>query len=561
METNVVRTTCPLIGNGQSAQPAEDREESMRILLQLFASDPVDISQIVSNGVEIFKTADADGAEGGDNEEQETEGEDPEEISDEPILFPRLSVTDLNLPQTEIGEMVVRDEDGTLLTVTVDKGGEVTERPFMIGEDNIEDGSISASKLAEGSITSREVDLGDLFSDTSVLNQLIAANIDTDDLFLNEQFIEKFNAGSIEAVTAKINEIVAGTVTTDALYAAIADIVALRVGKITAQTIDADELYAALANVVKLRIDEAVAGTVTTDGLHAALADIANAQIARADIEQLLVDQAIISEGSAGKFLIERLSVTEANMASLSVGELMVRGRDGHLYRIIPDENGGTTTIPAEVDGADLMVNSIKASTLDVEEIFADSAFLGGLSVNISPYSNSEPPENPRPGQLWRNPKTNALMVWLEDESGGDWVVVVDPKAVAHQADQIAELQSAIDGAELQTIIDSAQTIKKINDHKGLLDDLAGAMDFSEQGLTIESYSKEFASRVAPQQFELLKKIDDVYKEFAIFGLLKTTTSPFIQIGMDNALNPKMKLGMGVFEFNSSTKNLTCRKA
>ena len=373
METNVVRTTCPLIGNGQIERPAEDREERMRILLQLFASDPVDISQIVGNGVAIFKTADADGAEGGDNEEQETEGEDAEEVSDEPILFPRLMVTDQNLPQTGIGEMVVRDEDGNLLTVTVDKEGEVTEQPFMIGEDNIEDGSISASKLAEGSITAREVDLGDLFSDSSLLNQLIAANIDTDELFLNDLFVERFRAGSIEALTARINEIVAGSVAADTLYAAMADIITLRVA-------------------------QAEAGTITTDELRAALATIADAQIGTANIDfaqiqDLVAGTAIITEGVGGKLYINRLAVTSANIVELTVGQLVIKGADGKYYHVSIDAQGQIVTTPVQKTGDNvapgsipntaLVEHSITTDELNAAQIFGDSAIIAQITSGI----------------------------------------------------------------------------------------------------------------------------------------------------------------------------------
>ena len=48
-------------------------------------------------------------------------------------------------------------------------------------------------------------------------------------------------------------------------------------------------------------------------------------------IKDLATDTAIITQGTAGELYIARLAVTEANMVSLTVGELVVKGTDGQF--------------------------------------------------------------------------------------------------------------------------------------------------------------------------------------------------------------------------------------
>ena len=69
-------------------------------------------------------------------------------------------------------------------------------------------------------------------------------------------------------------------------------------------------------------------------------ADIGTADIDWAHIKDLATDTAIITQGTAGELYIAKLAVTEANMVSLTVGELVVKGTDGHFYSVSVDESG-----------------------------------------------------------------------------------------------------------------------------------------------------------------------------------------------------------------------------
>ena len=88
--------------------------------------------------------------------------------------------------------------------------------------------------------------------------------------------------------------------------------------------------------------------------------------------------------------MLPTLAVTEANMASLTVGELIVKGADGSFYAVSVDEDGIVTTTKKEVMGSDiadeslpggkLMERSITARELNVQSIFADEALVRAIS-------------------------------------------------------------------------------------------------------------------------------------------------------------------------------------
>ena len=63
---------------------------------------------------------------------------------------------------------------------------------------------------------------------------------------------------------------------------------------------------------------------------------------------------AIITQGTAGELYIARLAVTEANMVSLTVGELVVKGTDGHFYSVSVNEGGQVVTTLKQIANDDV---------------------------------------------------------------------------------------------------------------------------------------------------------------------------------------------------------------
>ena len=130
--------------------------------------------------------------------------------------------------------------------------------------------------------------------------------------------------------------------------------------------------------------------------MQAAIAELTHASIGTADIDwaqikDLTTDTAIIEKGVNGKLYVADLAVTEANMASLSVGELLIRGEDGCFYAISHAPDGSVTTEKKMVSNADvadaslagskLLEQTITARELNVASIFADEALIGAIKA------------------------------------------------------------------------------------------------------------------------------------------------------------------------------------
>ena len=188
--------------------------------------------------------------------------------------------------------------------------------------------------------------------------------------------IDQLSAQAITALTARIQDIVANKLTTDELYAAYAELVALKAGTITADNIHTDALGAEVARITRL-----IAKTADVDWAH---------------IKDMTTDTAIITRGVGGRLYISELAVTEANMVSLTTGELVVKGADGSFYAISVDDDGNVTATLKQVVGkdiADLTINagekliegSVTTGCLNAREIFAESEIVRELiAANLS---------------------------------------------------------------------------------------------------------------------------------------------------------------------------------
>lgn len=174
----------------------------------------------------------------------------------------------------------------------------------------------------------------------------------------------------------------------------------IQAGTITAEEIKAGEIDAIAIEAVTAQIEDVNAGNVDADRLYAAIAEVSNATIKSADIgfaqvKDLVADQAIITEGVGGQLYIARLAVTEANMVSLTVGELVVKGKDGSFYSVSVDANGNVQTELKQIandDVKDLSINAgekiiegtVTAACLNAQDIFAENAIIKELmAANI----------------------------------------------------------------------------------------------------------------------------------------------------------------------------------
>ena len=152
--------------------------------------------------------------------------------------------------------------------------------------------------------------------------------------------------------------------------------------KLTVEAIDAIN-----ANIVNANIDWASIKNLQAAIATLTSAEIQNAEIDFAKIKDLEADTAIITKGQAGEFFITRLAVTEANLVSLTVGQLMVKGQDGGFYAVTVDETGAITTDRKLIENGDLADHSISGKdkltessitteVLDTNNIFGEDALV-----------------------------------------------------------------------------------------------------------------------------------------------------------------------------------------
>lgn len=271
--------------------------------------------------------------------------------------------------------------------------GEIADlKPTVYGYE-LPRGSIKTIKIANGAVGSAQLrDLAVQYA------------------HLGTAAIEQLSANSITALKAYITEIVAGSVTTDELYAGIAAIskaqlttanieeanidwaqiadlqagniaaLAAYINDLTAESIETNALYAAYAHMFSLAADNIAAGSVSADSLAAVMADIIHAEVdvgefALAEVKNLLANALVLQAGQAGSMSIVNLVVTQANMLNATVDNLIMPGTDGKYYQIIVGSNGALSTAEVEVTEEEIAAGQtesgkqIVASTINAEAI------------------------------------------------------------------------------------------------------------------------------------------------------------------------------------------------
>lgn len=278
----------------------------------------------------------------------------------------------------------------------------------MISARQLASGSITGAKLALNSVGSGQLQSGSVGS-LQIKNAAIgSAHIQDASItraHIAEALIDVLNVNALNAVTAKIKELAAGAITADELYTSIAMIATAQITtanivnanidwaqieRLAADIAEISKAQITTANINSANIDWAAITTFSAAVASMVKADIGTADIDWAHIKDLTTDTAIITQGTAGELYIAKLAVTEANMVSLTVGELVVKGKDGHFYSVSVDESGNVVSTLKQVsndDVADLSINggekiiegSITAQTLNVQNIFGDNAVIRSL--------------------------------------------------------------------------------------------------------------------------------------------------------------------------------------
>lgn len=202
-------------------------------------------------------------------------------------------------------------------------------------------------------------------------------------------------AGCITALQLAANAITTEKIAADAVTADKIAGDAITAHHLSANAIQAHHLSTDALSAVDAHIQSADIDWAEIDALNAAVSQMTQAAIGTADVDfarikDLAAGTAIITKGSAGELYIAKLAVTEANLLSLSVGELLVKGADGGFYALTVDENGDVITARKQIGNEDIlhqgihggekiMEGTITAATLNVQDIFGESAIIQSL--------------------------------------------------------------------------------------------------------------------------------------------------------------------------------------
>ena len=307
--------------------------------------------------------------------------------------------------------------------------GSLQVKMAAIQTAHIQDAAITKAKIAEATIG--ELNATAITAISAKIQELAAKNITTDELYaalatiavaqITAANIEKANINwaDIGELAAQIATIAQAQITTANInnanidWASIAnlnaEIAKIAKAQITAANIESaaidwaaiKDLNAAVAkialaqlttaNINNAEIDWASIGQLQADIAKLVNANIQTADIDWAQIKDLTAGTAIIEKGVNGKLYVADLAVTEANMASLTVGELIVKGADGCFYALSIAEDGTVTTEKKSIGDADIGDNSVSggkliektitARELNVASIFADEALVGAITA------------------------------------------------------------------------------------------------------------------------------------------------------------------------------------
>jgi phage minor structural protein len=264
--------------------------------------------------------------------------------------------------------------------------------------------TIATAQITTANIVNANISWADIGALAAQMAGIAVAQINTANI--NQASIDWANIASLNAQIANI---------------ALAQITAANIESAHIDWANIADLNAAIAHIAVAQLTTAHLHEAQIDwagitALNATIADVVNASIETADIDwarikDLVTGTAIIERGISGKLYVADLAVTEANMASLTVGELIVRGADGGFYAISVAEDGSVITERKSVTGSDVadeslpggkllqgtitarelnvqgifadeaLVRAIKAANLDVDDLFAHTAFIAKLQT------------------------------------------------------------------------------------------------------------------------------------------------------------------------------------
>jgi len=293
-------------------------------------------------------------------------------------------IQDASITKAKIAEATIGELNATAITAVSAKIQELATKQLTTDELYAALATIAMAQITAANIEKANINWADVGELAAQIATIAKAQINTANI--TQANIDWASIANLNAEIAKIAkaQITAANIENAAIdWAAIKDLNAA-VAKI------------ALAQLTTANINNAEIDWASIEQLQADIATLVNASIKTADIDwaqikDLTAGTAIIEKGVNGKLYVADLAVTEANMASLTVGELIVKGADGCFYALSIAENGTVTTEKKSIGDADISDNSVSggkliektitARELNVASIFADEALVGAITA------------------------------------------------------------------------------------------------------------------------------------------------------------------------------------
>lgn len=293
-------------------------------------------------------------------------------------------IQDAAITKAKIAEATIGELNATAITAISAKIQELAAKNITTDELYAALATIAVAQITAANIEKANINWADIGELAAQIATIAQAQITTANI--NNANIDWVNIANLNAEIAKIAkaQITAANIESAAIdWAAIKDLNAA-VAKIALAQLTT-------ANINNAEIDWASIGQLQADIAKLVNANIQTADIDWAQIKDLAAGTAIIEKGVNGKLYVADLAVTEANMATLTVGELIVKGADGCFYALSIAEDGTVTTEKKSVGDADISDNSVSggkliektitARELNVASIFADEALVGAITA------------------------------------------------------------------------------------------------------------------------------------------------------------------------------------
>ena len=293
-------------------------------------------------------------------------------------------IQDASITKAKIAEATIGELNANAITAVSARIQELATKQLTTDELYAALATIAVAQITAANIERANINWADIGELAAQIATIAQAQINTANITQ-----ANIDWASIANLNAEIAKIAKAQITATNIESAAIDWAAIK-------DLNASVAKIALAQLTTANINNAEIDWASIGQLQADIAKLVNASIQTADIDwaqikDLTAGTAIIEKGVNGKLYVADLAVTEANMASLTVGELIVKGADGCFYALSIAEDGTVTTEKKSVGDADIGDNSVSggkliektitARELNVASIFADEALVGAITA------------------------------------------------------------------------------------------------------------------------------------------------------------------------------------